>query len=619
MKKYLKSIYNLLSIKTKWGIFVSILIIYPIVLIGFVGYRNYDKVITKHFVTSVQKEVLNTSDQVKERIHSLEAFTKSLQHDDTIYNFTQSYYHEVGGMRGPALDAEEIEKYKYAIMMNYELAQSVESYLRSIVLSKPEITLGAYQFIEQKEIGYIVSKSKSYKEEKAFREHKIFENMKAILVGKNKTGYYVDEAKNIYIGQKIYDRNTFRESGIIVFKINPQYLLGKYEAMLGESKEAIAVMGNQQKELLEVGNVSQGRKNKLIRFMAMDPEENTIYKEENKTEVVVYTQLKSYNLSLVSAVFISRRILLKDIRMMSWFIFLLCMIAIPIFYFLANKLYKEVIHPVYVLSDKMHQIENGEIGVKVESDRRDEFGYLFTAFNKMSHQIQYLINCVYKEQLALKNAELKSLQAQIKPHFLYNTLEMINWKARMSGNEDLAEMIEALSGIMEINIDRRSSKFLSVNEEIRYLNNYMFLIEKRFGNKIKFETWVDENTNNFMIPRLILQPLVENAIGHGIEPIGRGTIGVKIKQENNDLIITVQDDGVGIEETGLEQLKQKINALNKVDMQGEENKRESIGVINVQRRIKLLYGLKYGLTIKSKQGEGTQIVIILPITLTGEL
>lgn len=619
MKTYIKNIYNGMSIRTKWCVFIAVLIIYPMVLIGFVGYKNYDKVITKHFVTSVQKDVINTSDQLKERMHSLEAFIKDLQQDTTIYDFTQNYYHVIGDAYEPTLHPKELERYKYAIMTDYELAQSVESYLSSIILSKPEIKLGAYQFIEQEEIGYVISKSKSYKEEKAFRDQRVFQHMKEILRDKDKTGYYVDEEKNIYIGQKIFDRNTFKESGIIIFKINPEYLLGKYKAMLGESKEAIGVMTGEQREILEVGNLCNERKDKLIRFIKMSPQEDIIYKEENKTEVIIYNQLSFYNLSFVSAVFISREILLKDIRMMSHFIFLLCISAIPIFYLLANKLYKEVIHPVCVLSDKMHQIENGEMGVTVQSDRRDEFGYLFKAFNKMSNQVQYLINCVYKEQLALKNAELKSLQAQINPHFLYNTLEMINWKARMSGNDDLAEMIEALSGIMEINIDRRSSKFLSVEEEIRYLNNYMFLIEKRFGNKIKFKTAVEEETLDFKIPRLILQPLVENAIGHGIEPVGRGTITVNIRKKDEDVIIIVQDDGSGIDQDTLEQLNQKINVLNMTQSQGEESKRESIGVINVQRRIKLLYGLKYGITIESRLGEGTQIIVTLPITLTGEI
>jgi two-component system sensor histidine kinase YesM len=290
---------------------------------------------------------------------------------------------------------------------------------------------------------------------------------------------------------------------------------------------------------------------------------------------------------------------------------ILCISTLPIFLLFAAGLYKEIISPIYLLSGKMQQIQEGEIGVVMKSDRKDELGYLFSAFDKMSRRIQYLVNTVYKEEIALKNAEIKSLQDQINPHFLYNTLDMINWKARMSGNEEISEMIEALSGIMEINIDRRKQPFLTIEEEMKYLEHYIFLIHKRFGEKFIFEKAIDLDTYKLKIPRLILQPLVENAITHGIEPVGRGTVYLAVKKQEEKLVVTIQDDGQGIEEEVLKELHRA--------MADTEKAAGKVGMINVQRRINLLYGEGYGITLVSSAGKGTLITVILPVTTTGEM
>lgn len=215
----------------------------------------------------------------------------------------------------------------------------------------------------------------------------------------------------------------------------------------------------------------------------------------------------------------------------------------------------------------------------------------------------------------LKSSELKVLQDQINPHFLYNTLEMINWKARMSGNEDIAQMIEALAGIMEVNIDRRDSHFLTIKEEVEYLKNYIFLIQKRFGERIQFETQASESVLDYKIPRLILQPLVENAITHGIEPRGEGKIIVRAEECRGLLYLTVEDTGEGINEERLHYLQEQLNHPQKnyinSESQDEGISRQHIGIINVQKRIKLLYGEEYGMHIQSIEGEGTQTTIKL--------
>lgn len=623
MRDKISNYYKKMPIKAKWFIFVCILLLYPMIFIGYIGYENYEEVIKKHFTSSVQKEVEMTSQQVKNQLANIEEFIGKLQYDEKIYMFTRDYYKLLSSAGIPPEEYVK-NKQELTVMDNYELGKNVKDYLRSVMLSRPDISLGAYQFVEQYKVGYVVSKAKDYAEEELFFEERVLEGIQQAFSKnekepENKTAYYIDSHRNVYIGRKIFDKYTFNHSGTIIFKVSMEHILSNYEQMVEGSKEAIYIVTNDNIPMGTYGNVTEEKKKNLDVFIEMDTPKDVIYIEENNKQIILYDLIKSKNLSFASALFISTDILLQDIRTMSRYIILLCIGTVPLFVLLANKLYKEIIHPVYLLSDKMHQIEKGEMGIEIKNTRKDEIGYVFTAFNRMSKQIEYLVNCVYKEQLALKNSQIKALQAQINPHFLYNTLEMINWKARMSGNQELSEMIEALSGIMEISIDRRDNQFITIKEEAEYLKNYMFLIEKRFGSKIKFKLSVQEALKSYKIPRLLLQPLIENAISHGIHPIGRGIVTVCIEEKEDKLAISVVDTGQGIEENSLRKLKEQLDTLDKDYLEKEDDERGHIGVANVQRRIQLLYGKEYGMKIESIWEEKTEIHLLLPLTMTGNM
>lgn len=623
--KALWKVYDKTSIKKKWIILVLILVLYPMILIGYVGYANYEDIITKHFIQSVQKDVEVVSEQFKERLEDIEQFIQQIQYDSKFYKVAKDYYLILKAndieLNQITTDEAVRKKYDELMMDDYELKTDIDGHLQSLMLSRQEIDLGAFQFVEGEDFGYIESKhqSMSYNDYLLFQEQDIFGNMKKKLEDGKRTAYYIDEKNNIYIGQKLYYRNDGKHFGNIIFRLDMEYLLKGYHKMLEGAKEAVYVLANDEVELLAIGNIEPEKKERLIEFTRSNPEESVLYKEEKNKESVIYMAFNTEGLFISNAVYISNDILLSDIRAMSRFIFMLCLSILPIFLLLANKLYKEVIYPIYVLSDKMQQIEKGELGKQIVSDRTDEFGYVFAAFNRMSKQIQHLVNCVYKEKLALKNAEIKSLQAQINPHFIYNTLEMINWKARMSGNDDISEMIEALSGILEINIDRRDSRFLMIQEEIDYIKNYIFLIQKRFGERIQFKLETSEDVLTYKIPRLILQPLVENAIGHGIEPVGQGCIVLRIEEELEHLTITIEDNGQGIEKNKLIDIQEQLGSPDKVCIENEHDTKGHIGIINVQRRIKLLYGEGYGMNLYSEWEQGTRITIVLPKTKSGEL
>lgn len=589
------------------------------ILVGYVGYKNYEQVVTKHFIATVQNDVATVAEYFGEKMGDLEKFVAEVQYDTNLFRINEEYYKRINqlGLTPDTVNqtVENKEKFNIVLLNDYELNQTIEKFLMSLLLSRPDVNMAAYQFAEQTQSGYIVSgnKGQSYYDTQSFIENDIFNRIgEALEQDQGKTAYYVDPAGNIYVGQKIYYREDFRYCGKIIFRLENEYLFKHYKNMLEGAKQGVYLIDNTGKELVAIGNLSQERKNKLIQFVADRPEVGTIYKEAVKGESIVYNMFATRNLNIGSAVYISTDVLLEDIRAMSRLISMLCVSILPIFLLMANKLYKEVVYPVYLLSEKMHQIEKGEMGIEITNERNDEIGYVFGAFNKMSRQIHYLVNCVYKEQLALKSAELKMLQTQINPHFLYNTLEMINWRARMYGADEVSEMIEALSGIMEVNIDRREEPFLTIQEELDYLRNYVFLLQKRFGDRIQFVLEADSKLMGYKIPRLLLQPLIENALTHGIEPLGYGCVTVRMWEDEVCMHILIQDDGAGVSPERLKLIKEQLQSPDKVFMEEQGSKRGHIGVINVQRRIKLVYGEQYGLDVESEEGKGASIILKLP-------
>ncbi len=604
MKGKYGNFYYRISMKNKWIIFICVIIIYEIVLMGFFGYRSYENVLGDYFIEGVQKDVSNVTEQLEDKLKSLEDFAKKLQYDEYIYKFIRE-------KENVARNIDDVASIPYRTLPEYELKKDIERHINSILLSRPEIRLASIQFIKDPERIYTVTRNKSYAEELSFMEMNIYDKK---LEKDDDTLYYIDDNKDIYIVQKIKSRDTFKHSANIVLKIDRSLLLTKLESMLEGAKKGVYVVGFGDKEILRYGEVSYEHKSQVDNYVR-DGVIADVYPGENpKKEIIVYDTIETNNQEIGVAVLIFRDILFQEVRNSIRKITNVLLITTPFILLLAYKLYKDIIEPIYDLSAKMHQIEEGEIGVMVESDRKDEIGVLFRSFNKMSNQINYLVNRVYKEQLAVKNSEIRALQSQINPHFLYNTLEIINWSARLEGADEVADMIEALAGIMEINIDRKNERLLAIEEEIKYTNHYIFLIKKRFGDKIKFQNEICEEIMDYKVPRLILQPIIENAIEHGVEPVGKGTVTIRINKIGDELIIEIEDTGQGIKEEEMSKIQYNLdNWAEFMSKKIESTSKGKIGVLNVHSRLKLIYGEKSGIEISSIYGEGSIMKMRIPI------
>ena len=267
---------------------------------------------------------------------------------------------------------------------------------------------------------------------------------------------------------------------------------------------------------------------------------------------------------------------------------------------------------VIVLRKEMHKVVSGDFDIKESIEGEDEIGELYEDLNKMMQSIKQLIHEVYvekiqKEQLRnrQKEAQFKMLASQINPHFLYNTLETIRMKALIKGDHEIAKVVKMLAKIMRRNLEV-GDKPTSLESEVELVKSYLEIQKMRFGEKINYTIKVLSDISNYHILPLILQPIAENAFVHGLEnKQGNGNIDITIKSENDLFVIVIKDDGLGIPEDKLEYLNKCLDDFN-------GNGKKSIGISNVNQRIKLYYGEDYGIKVQSRLNEGTEVSIILP-------
>jgi len=264
--------------------------------------------------------------------------------------------------------------------------------------------------------------------------------------------------------------------------------------------------------------------------------------------------------------------------------------------------------PINRLSAAMQSVMNGNFELHIPNSRRDEIGKLINSFNFMINKINTLIKEVYQERIAQRNAELEALQTQINPHFLYNTLDSINWMLINKGEHEISEIIISLGNLMRYSINKKNS-FVPLEEEFKYVLSYLRIQKNRLEERLDYKIELQDSIKSFLVPKLILQPLVENAITHGIEPCNKGgAVWIRAGESQEFISIIVEDDGKGMNEDKLNQLKSAQNI---------DDSYTSIGVRNVDRRIRLHYGDKYKLKIESTYGVGTKIMIMIPKGING--
>ncbi|MDC7287706.1 sensor histidine kinase [Blautia schinkii] len=292
----------------------------------------------------------------------------------------------------------------------------------------------------------------------------------------------------------------------------------------------------------------------------------------------------------------------KDMQEFLYMIVVLCTACAALLVFLMSY---TITRPINRLSAAMKKVQDGDFSVRLPNkNHRDEIGKLTDSFNFMTDKIQVLIREVYQEKIAQKNAEMEALQAQINPHFLYNTLDSVNWMLIDKGDFETSEVIVSLGNLMKYCLDKHNS-MVPLSREIDYVLSYLLIQKNRLEARLEYELQVDEAVKAWPVPKLIVQPLVENAIIHGSERTKNPVkVTISAREYQGVLSIEVQDDGIGMQPEELQRLKQSL--------EDGDSTGSSIGLRNVERRIRLHYGEEYRLFIDSTPGYGTRVVMCIP-------
>ena len=268
---------------------------------------------------------------------------------------------------------------------------------------------------------------------------------------------------------------------------------------------------------------------------------------------------------------------------------------------------RRISRPIDALMAGAADIQQGRWGGRIDCAAGSrEFDYLTDSFNQMSAQLQTQFDCLYQEELARRDAQIKALQAHINPHFLNNTLEIINWQARMSGDIKASKMIEALSTVLDAALDRRGSPQVRLAEEMTYVNAYLYIVKERYGKRLTVDVDLPGELMDCLVPRLILQPVIENAVEHGIGPSGQGHVSLRGLRQGERLILEIENNG-GLSEED----ERHIARLLSPDYDTQNEPSGNIGIANVNQRLRILYGPDCGLTIT--RGEGTRVIARLTV------
>ena len=402
----------------------------------------------------------------------------------------------------------------------------------------------------------------------------------------------------ISISRAVLDPNTGEVTGIMVIDLNFYAIqaicdtvqLGKtgYTYLIDDDGNIIY---HPQQQLIYAGI-------KVDPFTEILEMENTYLRTaENK----IYTKTRSELTGWTAVGVINAGELISDRARIVDFYFTLSGLCLLFAAVAALIISSSVTRPLKELESTMHLVEEGDLSIQANTNINNEIGHLGKAFNNMIAKIKTLMDTALRNEEAKRRSEINALQAQINPHFLYNTLDSIIWMSASGKNEEVTEMTAALAKLFRTSISQ-GENFVPLRNEMENIRSYLTIQQMRYGDKLSYELEVDESFLNTPVPKLILQPIVENALYHGIKlSPDPGTIRIGARREGDGLILTVSDDGVGMTEQQLAHIFDE-----------DKDSPRGIGVLNVHNRIRLCFGAEYGLRYFSEANTGTRVEIRLP-------
>lgn len=430
-----------------------------------------------------------------------------------------------------------------------------------------------------------------------------------VLLALHQPNYYLNKDTSVFsVARLIRDPSTYEPLGII--KIDLKQELIKEIVSNPDEKRKIFLLDrnnqfiypNKKEKMIESSFLTDIERIKVRNYSSI-PIDGTDY-------MMVY---KQSDYSGVKTIMLTpRKSVFSEVNHLRQVMIIVVLIGILISSLLGFLLSKPLVGSIHKLKEAMVMAEKGNFSQRVPVISNDEIGELGKGFNHMINEIDRLVTEVYKTSLREKEAEIRALQSQMNPHFLYNTLESINMLAITKGNFDVSDMVTSLGKLLRYTIDN-SSKIVTLEQELSFIRSYVSIQKVRIGQQLEYSENIESGLQYVLLPKLVLQPLVENAIVHG-KLKEKGHIWVNAHAEKQQLSISIRDNGQGISSEQLTKLKSLIET-HTISSSETHN---GIALSNVHERLQLLYGKEYGVTIDGEEHKGFSVTLVVPMQRKGE-
>lgn len=399
-------------------------------------------------------------------------------------------------------------------------------------------------------------------------------------------------------------------NGTLVFNISEEYLASLYSGSTKGRDQLICIVDSSGEVVSSANEADVGsRKAFISKIEPSKPYGSFTYKVGKDTEQIVYYRLKSTEWYLVDEVPVNT--LLAGVRRIQEVLFAIFGFSVLFIFLISFFWMKKITGPLEMLSQKMDDLSAGQLGITLSHAPPNEVGTLINRFNEMSLGLRRLVRANEKMQKEKIQIEIEALQAQINPHFIYNTLNMIKWMGMMLHAQNIVDSIVALGNLIRPAFKSKGVVW-SIREELDYLENYLKIMSWRFGNVLNYSADIPEELLGCTVLKFILQPVVENTVTHGLLGHTRLDVSIRATTVDRHLVLTVYDNGCGIERERLEEINRCLREGTEITQRKDSG---HVGLYNINKRIRLHFGNDYGVWLESEPGISTAVHVELPFLL----
>ncbi|SFS45768.1 sensor histidine kinase [Paenibacillus sp. BC26] len=565
MSKYIYRSFNKLRFKQKLFMSYLIVILIPISILGFYSYHQSRSLLNDQSMESINKNVSTIADSINYKFDRYNMMVNHIMFNNVIQKILENKYYELSNLRSD--------------LINY-----FNPYINMIMALNKEIEqITIYSGNKIPEYGNYISSIERVKDKAWYP--KVMEQSKPLWQLENKSLYVVSKFNQfanhnqdsvVYMKVASQDlqenlKDLTNDFGVLITDSEENVLFYDYHSISDKEISTASIL-KQSEEIVDIDGM------KMIMIKKKIPQMEWVL----HVFVPVETVTKKAN-SILNATLI---------------VILICLILLL---FIISIFSNTLIKRILVLNGLMKRVEMGDLEVTVKNNYGDEIGELTNRFGLMLRQIRELIQEAYNNKLIQKEAELKALQYQMNPHFLYNTLSFINWKAIRSKSHEISHMVTTLSTFYRTALNK-GDKLISIRDEITNIKSYIEILQVMYNYRFDVQYDIDEDVHVFETINLILQPLAENAIMHGLnkrKSTAGGLLQVSARLGSGVIELTVTDNGQGMTEAKKEQVLSVQSG--------------GYGLRNVNDRLKMFFGAEYGLSIASTEGYGTTMKVTIPM------